>query len=250
MSVLLNITTQYNSVLLARAALYRLAARCLVDPMHSPFAKAADVEAAVAAARFLGEPELASAAAQVGLSLPVKTAEVREGYLRIFGMVASGAVAPYEVEYEAKTNVFFRTQQLADIAGFYRSFALDAVPGERSDHISIEAEFLQYLLERKIAARQLGHGREKVSLLDDVFLKFFREHFGRWATSFARGLYALAQERGNDRFYTAAATFLELLTNAEARRLKLPEPALRVSNVVDLSSEAEASCDNGCCEVK
>lgn len=250
MSAQPNTLTQFSAVLLARAMLYRLAARCLADPMHAPFAQAKDAEAAEAAAQYLGEPKLAWAAARVGLALPAKTAEVREGYLRIFGMVASGTVAPYEVEYEEKTNVFFRTQQLADIAGFYRSFALDAVPGERSDHISIEAEFLQYLLERKIAARQLGHGREKVSLLDDVFIKFFREHFGRWATSFARGLYTLAQERGNDRFYTAAATFLELLTNAEARRLKLPEPALRASNVVDLSSEAEASCDDGGCGVK
>lgn len=248
MSAQPNTTTQFSAVLLARAVLYRFAARCLADPMHAPFAQAKDVEAAEAAARYLGEPKLASAAARVGLALPVKTAEVREGYLRIFGMVASGTVAPYEVEYEEKTNVFFRTQQLADIAGFYRSFALDAVPGERSDHIAIEAEFLQYLLERKIAARHLGHGREKESLLDDVFLKFFREHFGRWAASFARGLYTLARKRSGDRFYPAAAIFLERLSKVEARRLKLPEPALRASNVVDLS--AAASCDEGGCGVK
>jgi TorA maturation chaperone TorD len=248
MSAQPNITTQYSAVLLARAVLYRLAARCLADPMHAPFAQAADVEAAEAAARYLGEPKLASAAARVGLALPVKTAEVRECYLRIFGMVASGEVAPYEVEYEEKTNVFFRTQQLADIAGFYRSFALDAVPGERSDHIAIEAEFLQYLLERKIAARQLDHGREKESLLDDVFLKFFRDHFGRWAASFARGLYTLARTRGGDRFYPAAAIFLERLSKAEARRLKLPEPALLAPKVVDLS--VAASCDEGGCGIK
>jgi TorA maturation chaperone TorD len=248
MSAQPNTATQFSAVLLARAMLYRLAARCLVDPLHAPFAQAEDVEAAEAAAQYLGEPRLARAAARVGLALPVKTAEIRDGYLRIFGMVASGEVAPYEVEYEEKTNVFFRTQQLADIAGFYRSFALDAMPGERSDHIAIEAEFLQYLLERKIAARRLGHGREKEALLDDAFLKFFRDHFGRWAASFARGLYSLARKRGNDRFYPAAAIFLKRLSEAEARRLKLPEPALRAPNEVDLS--AAASCDEGECAIK
>ncbi len=243
------ITTQFSTELLARSALYRFAARCLADPLLAPFAQAADVDTAEAAAEYLNEPKLARAAARVGQTLPARKEEASAVYMGLFGMDVSSEASPYEVEFEKKTDVFFRTQRLADVAGFYRAFALDAMPGERPDHIAVEAEFLQYLLERKIAARRLNHGPEKEAILDDAFQSFFRDHFARWAPSFARRLYTIAQAR-DDSFYPAVALFLERLSKIEIRRSGLSESELRASQAtpipMDLSSE-EGACQK--CEI-
>ncbi len=245
-----NITTRFSSELLARSSLYCLASRCLADPMLAPFARAADVDTAEAAAQYLDEPKLAQAAAQLRQTLPAKKTEASAAYLGVFGMDVASEATPYEIEFEQKTDVFFRTQQLADVAGFYRAFTLDAMPGERPDHIAVEAEFLQYLLERKIAARRLNHGPEKEAILDAAFESFFRDHFGRWAPSFARRLYALAQERG-DRFYPAAALFLEHLSEVETQRIGLSKADLRAPRIAPVSMGALPSGDDACqgCEV-
>jgi len=245
MSVQKNITTQYSAELLARSVLYRFAVRCLADPMLSPYAQAADVDTAEAAAQYLGEPKLARAAVRVGRALPDKKEDASARYIGIFGMDVAPEAAPYEIEYELKPDVFFRTQQLADVAGFYRAFDLDAMRGERADHIAVEAEFLQYLLERKIAARQLKHGAEKEAILDEAFEHFFRDHFGHWAASFSRSLYTLAQSRG-DKFYPAAALFTERLCEMEAKRMGIPESPVRKPFPMDPSSFDEDNDCQGC----
>jgi len=246
-----NITTQYSdddsTELLARSVLYRFAARCLADPMLSPCAQAEDARAAEAAARYLGESKLAGDAERAGKALPATLEDARTVHLNVFGLANSSESTPYEIEYFQKINVFSRTHQLADIAGFYRAFALDSVHGERPDHIAVETEFLHYLLERRIAAHQLNHGQEKESILDDAFKDFFRDHFGCWSLAFANCLSALAKTRG-DEFYQAVALFLEHLATAETSRLGLSRSDLRTVRTQPTSMESTPGDDTcqGC----
>lgn len=201
-----------------------------------------DAQAASAAAAFLGEDGLAEAASALVPLAPKSVEAAREAYARRFGFVVSGEWPPFEVEYEERTDVFHRTQALADIAGFYRAFALESLPGERPDHLAVEAEFLRYLLERAVAARRLGHGAEKEGILDDAYRAFFRDHAGAWMGAFAAHL-----RPGPDDLYAAAAPFLSALVEAERVRLDLPPPAPREPRLVPLpEAPGETSCGAAC----
>jgi nitrate reductase assembly molybdenum cofactor insertion protein NarJ len=47
-------------------------------------------------------------------------------YDRVFGLASLVACPPYEAEFHAAGETFFRSQQMADIAGFYAAFGLEA----------------------------------------------------------------------------------------------------------------------------
>src|SRR5262249_3835122 len=72
-------------------------------------------------------------------------------YQRVFGLVLARECPPYETEYHSSAEPFFRSQQLADIAGFYRAFGLETSQAEpeRLDHLALELEFLAVLLLKK-----------------------------------------------------------------------------------------------------
>lgn len=109
-------------------------------------------------------------------------------YRQLFGLTAvSLRCPPCETEYEPNTDVTYRSQRLADVAGFYRAFGLQvaARAGERLDHISVEAEFLYLLLAKEAAAREAGN-REGAEVCRDARRKFFEEHVGWWLPAFAR----------------------------------------------------------------
>jgi nitrate reductase assembly molybdenum cofactor insertion protein NarJ len=80
--------------------------------------------------------------------LPATVEGLREEYNRVFGLVLARECPPYETEYLAVGETFFRSQQLADIAGFYQAFGLamsHATP-ERPDHVALELEFMAFLV--------------------------------------------------------------------------------------------------------
>ena len=73
-----------------------------------------------------------------------------EDYTQVFGLVVSKECPPYEVQYCPQTFSVFRSQHLADIAGFYHAFGV--APGrdapERVDHLACELEFLAWLVAK------------------------------------------------------------------------------------------------------
>lgn len=141
-------------------------------------------------------------------------------YRRLFGLtVISTACPPCEVEYEPNADVAFRSQQLADVAGFYQAFGLQVASRaeERLDHIVVEAEFLYLLLAKEAAARQAGN-QEGTEVCDDARRKFFQEHVGWWLPVFSR---VLARTAGSG-YYRELADFMAALSALERTSLQLP----------------------------
>ena len=71
----------------------------------------------------------------------------RRQYENIFGHTACSKVPLYELEY-GEEHSYREPQELADITGFYRAFGLQSAENvhERPDHVSLEAEFVYFLL--------------------------------------------------------------------------------------------------------
>jgi TorA maturation chaperone TorD len=115
---------------------------------------------------------------------------VREEYKEVFGLTMDEDCPPHEVEYCEKTDLFYRSQLMADIGGFYQGFGLDPEEEhpERVDHIRLELEFMYFLWTKLLHGRQEGHDPEDLELVEEALENFYREHLGWWVPRFGRGL--------------------------------------------------------------
>jgi TorA maturation chaperone TorD len=211
----------------ARECLYRFLAGAVSDP-HAPswnFILEPDVqrlayqaaavvrEMARGAKDSLGFGELPTEQLDLGevlAELQKPGADLREEYDRVFGLVLNRECPPHETEYHASAATFFRSQQLADIAGFYRAFGIEparAAP-ERPDHLALELEFMAFLLlKKRLASAALAinpNGAEQAQICDEAAGVFFRDHIAWWAPSFATGL----RRKAGSGFYAAVAQVL------------------------------------------
>lgn len=160
-------------------------------------------------------------------------------YHQLFGLTAiSGQCPPCEVEYEPNTDVFYRCQRLADVAGFYRAFGLEvsADVGERLDHVTVEAEFLYVLLAKEVAALCEAN-QEGAEICRDARQKFFQEHVGWWLPTFA-GLLSRIAPTG---YYGHLAGLTARLSALERVSLGLPPFTARIIPKPS-QVEAEAAC--------
>lgn len=108
-----------------------------------------------------------------------------------------------------------QTHRMADIAGFYRAFGVDATSGGyRPDELAVELEFMAYLCRKEAyAIEHLGAPRSGQARRAQRM--FLQQHLGRWARVFARKLEA-ATPLGH--FYSVAALTLEQWLTAELVR--------------------------------
>jgi TorA maturation chaperone TorD len=115
-----------------------------------------------------------------------------EDHDRVFGLVISKECPPLETEYCPQTFSIYRSQRLADIAGFYHAFGVE--PGrdvpERADHIACELEFLAWLVakERHAMGQDGAQWKERARTSRDAQRTFFEEHLAWWVPAFARAL--------------------------------------------------------------
>jgi nitrate reductase assembly molybdenum cofactor insertion protein NarJ len=111
---------------------------------------------------------------------------------RVFGLVISRQCPPYETEFVPWKDVTHRAQKLADIAGFYNGFGLEpsGASPERPDHVSLELEFVAFLLQKTLVAGQEADpaGDEHAALCRDGLTSFVAEHVAWWMPTFARCL--------------------------------------------------------------
>lgn len=223
---------------LARSRLYRRLAEALDYPT-TEFAKAMrsgewteDVATAAALLPFLeDEEETLETACLEALSClnerrPSLTLEALESdYIAAFGHALSRECPPYETEY-AGEHLFYQTQQLADIGGFYRAFGLDVADTahERLDHIAVELEFLHLITAREAHALHTRDA-ENAHLCREAQRMFLQDHLGRWAPYFAELVASVVPETSTRLFVDVLKWFIAF----ETQYLKaLPERVVAV----------------------
>ena len=125
--------------------------------------------------------------------------------VQIFGHTLSKQLTPYELEHLGNEDVFFRTQKLADLSGFYRAFGLEVDSRERADHIATQSEFISFLLIKEALALSNGSSPDNVEVCHNARLDFLEEHFIDWVEIFSGNLTKVA--RGG--FYRVVGQFLK-----------------------------------------
>jgi TorA maturation chaperone TorD len=249
------------SIDLAREGVYRFLAAALRDPRDQSAELARDRDSqclAVEAADWLRMDVPAQAPRHdLGelpgelLTLQPVVARLQDGfndlcseYDRVFGLATVKECPPYETEYHATSEPFFRAQQMADVAGFYRAFGLDPsrVAPERPDYLPLEMEFMAFLLMKKRLASE-AEDSEHVAICAAAEVSFFSEHLAWWVPAFATGL----RRRASSGVYAELAQFLGALVPAERHRLGVaatPSTA-RPAPIERPEEEPQGCCDWG-----
>ena len=241
----------------ARSHVYSFLAAALADPAREHGALALDRKlqvVAVAAAELLaseapenmdlGPGELPPRHLDL---LPVvkEISKPREEIVRqhqeVFGLLIGKSAPPYETEYCRSALTFYRSQQLADAAGFYHAFALEQnrQAPERPDHISVELEFMAHLIQKELVAAGAPKLHQKAPICREAQQKFFEAHLAWWVPAFA-GLLGMAAPGGA---YKAIARALACFIPCE-------RGVLRVQPVHDLGrpkTELDPEGEEQCC---
>lgn len=102
--------------------------------------------------------------------------------------VGSTRLPLHETEY-GRTGGLSKGNDLADLAGFYRAYALELSTEEGDhevhDHLSVELEFYTSLLARHALVTQAGDA-EGIEVVLETRKAFLRDHLGRLAQALAR----------------------------------------------------------------
>lgn len=231
----------------ARRALYRFTALAFGDPLNGTWAQLADSqsqacvraacellrdEPAAAASLGLGELPVEQLDPEVVFSrLPMTPGALNSEYEQAFGLLVTTACPPYETEYIDGKLSFQRSAELADIAGFYRAFGMDAAADQhdRPDHISIELEFMSLLIDLECRAETA----DQFEIARQAQSSFVREHLSWWVPTFAR----LLAKEVPDRFLASVGQLLcahlpaerallgvtQLLMSTQPSQLERPE---------------------------
>lgn len=120
---------------------------------------------------------------------------IEQAHVELFGLSISKTCPPYGGEYYPNRDITYRSQRLADVAGFYRAFGLERAGSarERLDHLSFEAEFMQILVVRQLYAQRNRLPAEAVEICRDAQRRFFVDHLGWWLPAFGVQLEARAE---------------------------------------------------------
>ena len=259
----MRMTTAYPAVdealAVARGHIYAFLSAALADPVRNHFEIALDrrVQTVVVVA---GELLGSEAPEEIDLGpgerapqkldlLPVVEAlqkprnEIARQHQDLFGLLIGKTAPPYETEYCHQTLTFYRAQQLADIAGFYRAFGLEQSreEAERQDHISVELEFMAHLIEKQLFASACSEPplREKAAVCWEAQKKFFEAHLVWWVPAFAE----LLRRESAGGLYAAIAQALACLIPCERAILQI-RPG---HELAEPKSEPEPAGENHCC---
>lgn len=145
---------------------------------------------------------------------------LRRDYLALFGHSISKDCPPYGGEYYPNRDITFRSQRLADVAGFYRAFGLDRAVDvkERHDHLAFEAAFMETVIVRELYAVREGLGRDAINVCRRAQRDFFVDHLGWWLPAF--GLRLSEMRPGG--FYAALGRWIRALAAVERAVLRVP----------------------------
>lgn len=172
--------------------------------------------------------------------LPPPPADPKAELRRVFGHNLSPDCPPYETHYD-KIGVFRQTQQMADLAGFYRAFGVEAAGGDRRpDHLPVELEFAGLLCLKEAAA--LGKGAaDKAELCRSARARFLSEHLGRWIHAFAEAV----ERKAPGSYYAALARYSAAAVSRDAQSLGAVPRERAAGPFLDEEGDVCSSCIGG-----
>ena len=165
-------------------------------------------------------------------------AALRAEHRRVFGLTGSLC---YETEY-GLPHEFRQSQELADLAGFYRAFGftLGGPVHERPDHAAAELEFMYALTLKEAQAAESGFD-DQVEVCADAERKFLGAHLATWIDLFAEALERLAAQGP----YVRLARFAAAFVRSDAERLGLAWEPRPLQTVKPTPLGPELPCE-GC----
>ncbi len=193
----------------------------------------------LAAARYLRfpEPELSELLPRI---TPEGIEALEQSYQASFTLSYSPDVPAYEVGY-ISSDVFRQTEEMADIAGFYRAFGADVSEArrERVDHIAVELSFMQLLcLKEAYAAEHREAGN--LRLCRRAQRAFLRDHLLCWGPALAERLSIV----GGASVHGSVGRVLVEWLRREATSLGV-EPRRTYDRPLPPAPEPEAECEKG-----
>ena len=251
------------AVSMARQAIYRFTAIALLDPRAGAWKRLAEFRGDAlleeAAALLRGTPAARPKALAFGerpvadlnpssvlRRLPESPGELNRQFEQTFGLLVSTTCPPYETEYINSKFDFQRSNNLADVGGFYRAFGMKPAASrpERHDHIVLELEFLAALIGlTRQALDDVGReSNDRVKTCLRAQERFVREHLAWWAPAFAR---LLAKENAGG-FYEAAGELLAAFIPSERALLGIAPPrAAPAPTPIETPEECEGCALHG-----
>ena len=166
---------------------------------------------------------------------PIGLLALQAEHRHAFGL--TGALC-YETEY-GLPHEFRQSQEMADIAGFYRAFGFDVGGAirERPDHLSAELEFMHTLTLKEALSHESGQTDHREICLD-AERKFSRDHLARWIGWFKKRL----DQAEVDGPYAALASLTVLFVDGEAERLGAQPEPMRIPEVKPTPFNPDFSC--------
>lgn len=239
-------TIDHREYTLARSVFYRFLALSFLYPEETLLAVLREQFLAVesALACFLNQSnnqDIPLAASWLPLKTSLSSTPVwklQEEYLRVFSYTISQECPPYETQYGSK-HIFQQTQAMSDIAGFYRAFGLEESRQrpERCDHISLELEFMYFLIYKQAHALSQKE-LTRAEICREAEHKFFAEHVGRWVPSFTM----LLERKAEEGYLHDLACFTRVFFRAESDYLGLYPVPLPQMEKVFYPPPAEEGC--------
>jgi len=190
------------STLLRLAQAYGICAR-----LFSPHAAAAVESGALAelaeTLEWLGTAGASERLRRLADEAPLSLQMLQADYVRLF---VRPDVPPYETSHTTAPGAAAgKTQQLADVAGFYAAFGFQ-VRGERPDHIAPELEFVALTCVKEAYAL-VCDDEEGATTCREARATFVEEHLLPWLPEFGR---RLAEQRAHPVFTVTADIVLAL----------------------------------------
>jgi TorA maturation chaperone TorD len=226
----MNISTKQNHLLEAKSTLYGFVSTLFSDPESEKFSMMKNPEFQKMVLNSClqfdenNESELSGTFQNViSMVNELNRETIQNENVSIFGHTLSKETAPYALEHLKSTDVFFRTQKLADLNGFYKAFGMEVESIERADHIATQTEFLSYLILKELVAIKKNL-EEEIEICQKAFIDFHQEHFFDWAKMFSENLI----EKVEGEFYPAAGKFLWGLICKEKSNLHSAKESLRI----------------------
>lgn len=204
-------TSTPSDLLSARSILYSFVSAMFSSPDLQKFDLLCNTEfikQVMASCEFI-EPRLAMRAKKIFKQMDTG---IKPEFMEVFGHTLSNDNSLYEMEHLKNKDVFAMTQNLADISGFYKAFGLQVDPGERADHLAVEAEFLGFILLKEALAVQNGE-TENAETCREAAYAFWNDHFSYWIPF----LISSILQKVNYAFYFQATQFLDCFVASETR---------------------------------